>query len=103
MLNWMKGYYKGEGIRNSFAIRNKINHRKAVPEIFLLTFSNNPDNILEIVPAVALIQKTVYDRCPTIIGMAQGKAQAIDLAVKIIEEVFHSTGAFRVEEYFKNR
>ena len=58
---------------------------------------------MEIVPAVMLIQRTAYDLCPAIIGMAKGKEEAIELAAKIAEEVWKETGSFDIEEYMKNR
>lgn len=71
--------------------------------VYLVTLSENPGNLLEIVPSYMLIQKSYYARCPEIVGMAKGKDEAIDLAVDIVKNIYGETGAFQVKEYFKNR
>ena len=68
-----------------------------------VTLSENPGNLLEIVPSYMLIQKSYYARCPEIVGMAKGKDEAIDMAVDIVKNIYGETGAFQVKEYFKNR
>ena len=103
MLEWLANYYTGDGIKNPRKIQSKINAGKLVPGIYLLTLSANPGNLLEIIPASMLVQKSAYALCPAIMGMAKGKDKAIDLAVEILQEVYQATGAFKVEEYLKNR
>lgn len=103
MLKWQKKYYISEGVKSPVKIQSKINAGKPVPGIYLLTLSDNPGNIMEIVPAVTLIQKTAYDLCPVIIGMARGKDEALELVQRIVEEVYRETGSFGIKEYMKNR
>lgn len=103
MLEWLANYYTGDGVNNPRKIQSKINAGKLVPGIYLLTLSANPGNLLEIIPAAMLVQKSAYALCPAIMGMAKGKDEAIDLAVEILQEVYQATGAFKVEEYLKNR
>lgn len=93
----------GEEIIGSASIQGKINAGRAVPGIYLVTLSDNPHNIMEIIPAVVLVQRAAYDLCPLIIGMAKGKDGAIDLAGKMIEEIYRETGSFQIKEYIKNR
>ncbi|MDO4337593.1 MAG: hypothetical protein Q4C91_05825 [Eubacteriales bacterium] len=103
MLKWQENYYVGEGIKNPEAIRRKIDQGKMAPGIYLLTLSPNPDNLMEILPAITLIQDAAYRLCPDIIGMARGKDEAIQLAADVLMEAYRRTGTFRVEEYLKNR
>ena len=63
----------------------------------------NPDNICELIPANLLIQRSFYDSCPLIIGMAKGKKEAIDLVKKIVEGMVRKKKGFDVKEYIKNR
>ena len=58
MLKWHDHYYVGESVRDESAVREKLDAGKPVPGIYLVTFSDNPHNILEIIPAVTLFQKT---------------------------------------------
>lgn len=99
MLKWCKDLRIGEGVKRADKIRRKLNHGKIVPGVYLITFSENPRNLLEIIPALTMIQQNAADICPEIIGLAGDK----DEVVEIIQEVYDATGDFRIEEYWKNR
>ena len=103
MLKWLDGYYIGDGIQGNVRIQSKINAGKAVPGIWLITLSDNPDNLMEIIPADMLLVRSVYDTCPMIIGMAKGKKGAIKQVKKIIETMYKKTGSLAIRDYLKNR
>ena len=99
MLKWLKKYYIGKGVSKVSEARSRINAGKPAPGIFLVTLSDSPENILEIIPAVLLVYKKLYDSCPMIVGMAGSKSDAILLVQKIIETVYKKTGGFDAETY----
>ena len=103
MLKWHQAYYVEEGIKDPDKVRRSIDGHKAVPGIYLLTLSDNPDNLMEIVPAVLLVQKNLYRHCPLIFGMAKSKSSAIDLATSVIEDTFKATGNYKVKEFLNSR
>lgn len=103
MLKWQRNYYVGEGINNPEKIYKKVNAGKLVPGIYLLTLSETPGNLVEMLPASVLAQKAARAVCPPIIGMAKGKDSAIALTAEILEEMYKKTGTFRLEEYMENR
>ena len=104
MLKWLKRYYVGKGIHGSVRIQSEINSGKPVTGIWLVTLSDCPDNILEIVPAALLAQKRLYDACPLIVGMASSKSDAMDIVNKIVDTVYKKTGGFDAGEYLiRNR
>lgn len=103
MLKWQKDYYVGGGVKNPEKVKQKIDAGRVTLGIYLITLSDNPGNLLEIIPAAMLLQKSYYAICPEIIGMAKGKDNAIDLASAIVKEIYAATGAFEVKEYLKNR
>ncbi|MDD5803910.1 hypothetical protein ACTQWG_05265 [Blautia sp. HCP3S3_H10_1] len=103
MLKWRENYYVGDGIKDAPKAQKRIDAGKMALGVYLVTLSENPGNLLEIVPSYMLIQKSYYARCPEIIGMAKGKDEAIDMAVDIVKNIYGETGAFQVKEYFKNR
>lgn len=103
MLKWREDYYIGAGIKDAGKIKSRVEAGRVVFGIYLVTLSENPGNLLEIVPSYMLAQKSYYARCPEIIGLAKGKDEAIDLAVEIVKNIYGETGAFQVREYFKNR
>ena len=103
MLKWREDYYVGEGIKDAAKARKRIDAGRMVFAGYLVTVSENPGNLLEIVPSYMLIQKSYYARCPEIVGMAKGKDEAIDMGVDIVNYIYGETGAFQVKEYFMNR
>ncbi len=103
MLRWVDHYYVGSGIKDSDKIRKKIDQGNITPDIYVLTLSDNPGNLLEMFPSVLLKQRWMRELCPTIIGMARGKDGAIELVTNILLEIYRETGEFQVEDYIKNR
>ena len=94
MLKWIKDYTVSERIRNPEKVRRKIDAGEAVPGIFLITKSYNEHHLLEILPAISLVQRNVYAMCPEIIGMAKGKEDAMEMVQNILEAVYRRTGDF---------
>nr|WP_296155788.1 hypothetical protein [uncultured Blautia sp.] len=103
MLKWNRDLLIGENIKNIRKIQKKLNSGRPLPGIYLVTLSDNPSVLLEILPALTLIQEAAADICPEIIGITKGKDAAFDMVSDIIREVYHETGEFRIKEYWKNR
>ena len=95
MLKWMKDYYIGDDIKNPTRARARITAGKFVPDIYVVTLSDNPSSML--------VQRGARAICPLIIGMAKGKDGAIRMVQDIIEQVYTETGDFKIKEYLKNR
>lgn len=103
MLKWNRDLLIGERIKDIRKIQKKLNSGKPVPGIYLITLSDNPSNLMEILPALTLIQETAADICPEIIGITKSKDDAFDMAADIIRKIYDETGEFRIKEYWKNR
>ena len=103
MLKWNRDLLIGDNIKNIRKIQKKLNSGRPLPGIYLITLSDNPSCLLEILPALTLIQETAADICPEIIGITRGKDDAFDMVSDVISEVYNGTGGFLVKEYWKNR
>lgn len=103
MLKWQNNFLIGESIKNPGKIKKKLNNGKLVPGIYLLTLSQNPSNLMDIIPAALLLQKSFCGICPKIIGMAKGKEEALEMVRSLIDEMYTDTGAFAIAEYIENR
>lgn len=103
MLRWTSNYFVGDGIQNPKEIQAKIELGKHTSGIYLLTLSNNKNNLMELLPAKMLRHKNVYERCPEIFGMAKGKEDAIGLTTRILMNCYRANGNYCLEEYLKNR
>lgn len=103
MLHFLENYYVGDGIKNPEKIIEKLQAGKPAWGIYLLTLSGNKNNLMEILPASMLMQRSFREICPDIFGIARGKENAIEMAAEILGNMYRSTGGFAVEEYMKNR
>lgn len=103
MLTWEENYFAGVGVQEPELIRKKIQEGKDVPGIYLLTLPRNPENVMEILPAVNLNQYSSRELCPKIFGIARGKEEALELSRRILMESYRKTGSFQIQEYLKNR
>ena len=57
MLKWQENFLAGESVKDPEEIKKKLNSGKPVLGIYLLTLSENPVNLMDIIPAAMLIQK----------------------------------------------
>ena len=71
MLKWRENYYVGDGIKDAPKAQKRIDAGKMALGVYLVTLSENPGNLLEIVPSYMLIQKSYYARCPEIIEIGR--------------------------------
>lgn len=99
-MRWYDKLYVGESIRKKAdKLRWKIEHRAGTIDIYLLTLPSNRENLLDIIPAVELMQKSYPKRNLFIIGMEKGRENAMRMAADILDEVYHKTGSFDVRSY----
>lgn len=54
MLKWQKNFLTGETVKKPEKIKKKLDAGKFVYDIYLLTLSDNPDNLMDIIPAAML-------------------------------------------------
>ena len=103
MIRWARTPYLGDGIEDLTEIRKKVNQGSFLPGIFLVTLSDHPNHLLEIIPAWMLMQKWNRNVCPKIVGIKKGKKNAMKMVAEIVWEVYENTGAVDVKEYLKKR
>lgn len=103
MLKWQRNYMIDDKIKKPREIKEKLDEGKFVHGIYLITMSENPSNIMDIIPAFMLIQQSFYDICPPVIGMAKGKKNALEMVRELIDKTYRTTGSFCVAEYLENR
>ena len=58
MLTWQDGYRIGEGVKKAEKVKSRLDAGKFVQGIYLLTLSENPANIMDVIPAAMLLQKS---------------------------------------------
>lgn len=100
MLKWYDNLYIGDGSKKKVAhYISRINHRKPVRDIYLITIASNEANQLDIIKSSYLLQPIVMKMCPMIVGIAKGYDEACELVVMMIEETLNKTGNADVRKY----
>lgn len=104
MLTWYKKIYLGDTVKEKAPrIIGKIKQGKLVYDVYLVTLAVNPKNLLEIVNANQLLQKVIRRRCPMIVGLASGYAEAEKIVLQIVKETYQAQGDTDVRRYLKER
>lgn len=101
-MKWYRKLYVSESIGDKAGrIKWKINHNAGTASVYVIAFASNPDNLLDIIPAWQLMQKSYPKKNLKIIGLAKGYDDAIELTQQIIEETYQHTGDVDVWSYLK--
>lgn len=104
MLDWYENCYVGKGIRDPQKVIRKVDCGKGIqPNVYLVTLSDNPGNMLEIISAMILKQEIARSLCPKIVGIAKGKDEAVELVQEILTDTYKATGTYQAADFLKNR
>lgn len=104
MVNWYKNLYIGDTAKKKQKKwMQRIEKKKAVPGIWLVTMPSNPENNLDIIPADLLLQPAMKRNMQTIVGLAVTREEAIELVEKIAMETYRETGEMKIREWLLNR
>lgn len=101
MLNWYKPLYVGDNVKDRKKVIRRTTYRKPQYDVYLVTLAMNPENLLEIISANMLLQKTVYRRCPMIVGIASGYDEAVKLVERIVTDTYAMQGDTDVVTYLR--
>lgn len=103
-MRWYKHLYVGENARKRrFSIIQKIRRNKLQPGIYVITPASNGNNILDIYPAVTLMQPYYQESDQMILGIADGYDEALLLAGRIVDEMYRETGAFHLDKFLEQK
>ncbi len=99
---WYDRLYVGEKAKkHRFSIIQSIRRRKYRAGVFVITPASNGNNILDIYPLLTLLNPYYRDKELLILGIAQGYGEALELAGRIVGDMYRKTGAFCLEEFLK--
>ena len=103
-MQWAENLYLTEKTaKKKNRIIRKANRGMGMVNIYLVTLASNPENLLDIFHAAHLKQPGFYKQDLTVVGIAAGYDEAVDLACRIVNDVYQSTGGFIVRDYFRVR
>ena len=99
-MKWYRHIYIGEQARKDrYRIIGKIRHNRFQMDIYVITLASNSKDLLDIYPSYVVRQKHFQKQEYWIVGIAKGYEEAIEVAVKIVMEVYTKTGTFGIREY----
>lgn len=101
---FFENLYLGETIAPKIEqILKKVNNKEIVPNLYVIALASNPDNMLDLIPEWELMQKGYPNQTVKVIGVANGKEEAIELVTIIIEQSIQKTGSADVRAYLAER
>ena len=104
MKKWYKDLYLGESLQASAdKVVKHIKAGKFLPDVYVIAFASNPKNMLDIIPARELIQKSYPKDELRIIGLATGRKEAVRLVQRLVEEVYVATVDVQIRQYLKDK
>ena len=103
-MQFMGSLYVGEKLASTeYKIVEKVHKGKVVPNLYLVVFSINPDNMLDILPEKEVMQKYYPKDELKVVGIADGKKEALGLVQRMIEESLRETGSADVRGFLKEK
>lgn len=101
-MRWYKHLYVGKKAKkHRFSIIQNIRKNHLQPGVFIITPASNEHNILDIYPAVTLMQPYYQQEDLLILGIADGYGEALEVAGQIVDEMYQKTGAFCLDGFIK--
>lgn len=97
---WYKSFYAGEAIKAKEKVKWKILHNAGQLDIYVIALSSTDGNLLDIIPSWELMQRYYPKSNMLVVGIDKGYESAMELAGRIIMDVYKETGTFKVKEYF---
>ena len=99
-MQFMGSLYVGESLASAeYKIVEKVHKGKVVRDLYLITFSTHPDNMLDLILEKEALHACYKKRGLKVVGIASGKKEALELVQHIIEQSIRETGSADVREF----
>ena len=102
---WLAPLYFGETAeKKKDRLIRKLNRSKGMPaDVYLITLAANGRDVFDMLSAVWLMQPAVKKRLPTVVGIACGREEAMEVVLGIAREVYEKTGGADIRRYILER
>ena len=103
-MRWYRELYTGPHAgENIQRIRKKASAGRGMAGVYYITPASVPGNLLDIFHNGMLAQPLFSEtQCMDVIGVAQGRMEALRLAEQILWELYQKTGGFDIRSYFQS-
>lgn len=101
-MKWYKHLYIGETLApKKRQIVNRIKKNKLTPDVYVIALASNPENQLDVIPTWELMQPGYPKEQVRIIGLAQGKKEALALVTEIVDAIYQKTKDVKIQDYLR--
>lgn len=103
-MQFMGSLYVGESISTKeHEIVKKVHNGKVIPNLYLIAFSNHVDNMLDLIPEWEALQKGYSKEMLKVVGIANGKKEAMRMVQNIVEDSLRETASADVRVFLKHK
>ena len=104
-MKWLKNLYVGDRAdRSRYRLMRQIRRQKPTFEIYVLTLPSHPGNQLDILNANQLRYSYYREKEDlVIVGLARGKADALNLTARMVDECYHRRGNADLSAYLREK
>ena len=104
MIRWMEGLYLGESVeKKEKRIREDMEQGKLRWHVYVLMLSTNPENQVDILSAGFLRQPFYRHQDLTVVGLAQGREEALAVLQRMAADAVRETGAGNLRAFLTRR
>lgn len=102
-MRWYRKLYIGKTAKKKrYEIVWKVKHRAGMLGVYVITLASNEKNLLDIIDSSVLLQPFYKNENIFIVGIACGYEEAVELAARIVEELYRKTGEFQIRKFITN-
>lgn len=99
-MKWFEDLYIGYNLLDKKnQVIKKIKKGKPMFNKYVITLPQNDYDTLELYPSNVLIQKWYMHSDMVVVGIAEGKEEALDMMTLIIMECYERTGGCKVKDF----
>ena len=99
-MKWFEDLYIGYNLLDKKnQVIKKIKKGKPMFNKYVITLPQNDHDTLELYPSNVLIQKWYMNSDMVVVGIAEGKEEALDMMTLIIMECYERTGGCKVKDF----
>ncbi len=91
-MQFYRDMYVSPEIRHPGEIKRRLQRNAGGLSLYVITLCDDTQGQLQMFPAVCLRQPYLRKNCPMIMGVAQGRANAVKLIERMIRECYECTG-----------
>jgi len=103
-MQWSEQLFLGESvIKNKDKIIRRINKGKSCQDIYVVCLSYHQGELFDIYHAQTLLEPFYKDKNLHALGLAQGKAEALQVLEALVAFIYDQTSGFDMKSYVKTQ